>query len=218
MNHERADDERAVHVRKGEPQIRLQALLRLQMKLPHLPFLPAERVDHPDRAQPFLRLREEGAFLFLDRGRFAPDSLGEKINRADDRRHDREGKQRQLPVDPDHHDEGADQRDDGAENVRETLVVNRLDRLRIVGDAKAGIARAARVVIFQRERLQIGVKIGAQFEQRLQADFHENVIGGRGWSVPRELNADQRQAEQGNEVGRRSRTARGDFAAGCRRR
>ena len=58
----------------------------------------------------------------------------------------------------------------------EALVVNRLDRLRIVGDAKTGIARTPRVVIFERERLEIRVKIGAQFEQRLQSDLHEKVI------------------------------------------
>ena len=177
-DHERADHERAVHVREGEPQIRLQTLLRLQMKLAHLPFLAAERVHHPNRAQTFLRLREHGALLFLNRGRFAANAIGEKVNRCDDRGNDGEGEQRQLPIDPDHHEKGADQRDDRTENVREALVVDRLDRLRIVGDPKARIARATRVVIFERERLEISVKIGAQFEQRLQADFHEDVIAG----------------------------------------
>ena len=177
-DHECADDERAVHVREGEPQIRVKTLLRLQMKLAHLPFLAAEGVHHADRAQTFLRLREQGAFLFLDRGRVAANAIGEKVNRSHDRRHDGEGKQRQLPVDPDHDEKGPDQRNDGTKNVREALVVDRLDRLRIVGDAKTRIARAARVMIFQRERLQIGVKIGAQFEERLQAGLHENVIAG----------------------------------------
>ncbi len=155
-------------------------------------------------AQSFLRLREQGAILFLNRSRVPANAIGEKVNRGHDRRHDGQGKQRQLPVDPNHDEECSDERDDGTENIREALVVDGLDRLRIVGDAKARIARAARVMIFQRERLQIGVKIGAQFQQRLQTDFHEDVIAGEVGQAPEELNADQRQAEQGNEVGRRS--------------
>ena len=84
-------------------------------------------------------------------------------------------------------------------NSRETFVVDRLDRLRIVGDAKARIARAARVVIFERERLQIGVKIGAQLEQRLQTDFHEDVICDPIDDSPKELNDDQRETENRDE-------------------
>ena len=85
---------------------------------------------------------------------------------------------RELPVELQHDDEHADERDDRAENVGEALVVDRLDGLRIVGDAKARISRAARVVILERERLQVRVEIGAQLEERLQADLHEDVIGG----------------------------------------
>ena len=39
-DHEGADHERTVHVREGEPQIRMETLLRLQMKLMDFPFLP----------------------------------------------------------------------------------------------------------------------------------------------------------------------------------
>ena len=87
----------------------------------------------------------------------------------------------------------------GAEDVGETLVINRLDRLRIVGDAKTRIGRAPGVVIFERERLQIGVEIGAQLEQRLQADLHEDVIASARLISPQTIwRTDERKAEEGN--------------------
>ena len=65
-------------------------------------------MNHPDGTKPFLRLREESAFLFLNRRRVAANPMREKINRADDRRHDGEGEQRQLPIDLHHDAERAD--------------------------------------------------------------------------------------------------------------
>ena len=59
-------------------------------------------------------------------------------------------------------------------------------------------------MIFERERLQVGVKIRAQFQERLQTGLHENVIAGEIGQSPQNLNADQRQTEQGNEVRRRT--------------
>ena len=102
----------------------------------------------------------------------------------------------------------ADERDDRAENVGEALVVDRLDRLRIVGDAEAGIGRAPRVVILERERLQIGVKIGPQFEQRLEADLHEEIIGEQIDQSPKQLEPDEGEAEQGNVAGASSHGSR----------
>ena len=139
-DHERADDKRAVHVRECEAQIRVKTLLRLQMELAHFPFLAAECVHHPYRAQTLLRLREQGALLFLNRGRLAANAVREEINGGDNCGHDRERKQRQLPIDPDHHAECADQHNDRSKDIREALVVDRLDGLGIVGDAKARIA------------------------------------------------------------------------------
>ena len=65
-DHQRANHESAVYVREGQAQIRVKTLLRLQMKLADFPFLPAERVHHPDRAQTFLRLGKESAVLLLN--------------------------------------------------------------------------------------------------------------------------------------------------------
>ena len=87
-HHECADDERAFHIREGEPQIRLQTLLRALMKLRDFEFLASESVHHADRAQSFLRLGEDRAFLFLDRGRFRPNAIGEEVDRAHDERND----------------------------------------------------------------------------------------------------------------------------------
>ena len=87
-DHERADDERAFHVREGEAQVGLQASLRALVKLRDLEIFPPERVHHPDGAESFLRLGEERAVLFLDRGGFRADAMREKIDRADDERDD----------------------------------------------------------------------------------------------------------------------------------
>ena len=81
-HHERADNERAVHVREGETKVGVQTLLRLQMKLANLPFLAPEGVDHSHGAQAFLRLGQQSTLLLLNRGRFAPNSMREKINGA----------------------------------------------------------------------------------------------------------------------------------------
>src|SRR4030095_4348518 len=131
------------------------------MKLPDLEVFAPESVHHPDRAQSLLGLRKDGTFLFLNRGRFTTNSAREKINRAYDQRHNRQGKQRQYPVEPQHYDECADQRDYRSKYVSETFVVDRLDRLRIVRDAKTGICRSPRVMKFKREQLQMRIQIGA---------------------------------------------------------
>ena len=96
-----------------------------------------------------------------------------------------------MPIEPHHDDKSADQRDNRSENVGEAFVVNCLDGLRIVGDTKTGIARTARVVIFERERLEIGVKLGPQFQQRLQSNLNEKVIRDEIEDPPQQLNYDQ---------------------------
>ena len=65
-DHERADDKRAVHIREGQPQVCLQALLSLRAELMHFPFLAAESVDHANRAKTLLSLPEDRAFLLLN--------------------------------------------------------------------------------------------------------------------------------------------------------
>ena len=65
-----------------------KTLLRALVELRDFEILAPERVHHPDRAQPFLRLGQQRAVLFLDGGRFRPDSMGEEVDRADDQRDD----------------------------------------------------------------------------------------------------------------------------------
>src|SRR6478672_1339431 len=131
------------------------------MKLHNLEVFATESVHHPNRAQSLLRLRKDSAFVFLNRGRFTTNPAREKINRAHDQRHNRQGKQRQYPVESQHYDECADQRDYRSKDVGETFVVDCLDRLRIVRDAKTGIGRPSRVMKLKREALQMSVQIGS---------------------------------------------------------
>src|SRR5438270_12952912 len=135
-------------------------------------------MDHSNRTQSFLRLRQHGTFLFLDPGRFPPNPFGKEVDRYNQKRNNRERQQRQLPIESYHDSKGSNERDDRSEDPGETFVVDCLNSLGIVSDAKAGIARPAGVVKFERETLQMGIEISPQFEQRLKTDFHEGVIAG----------------------------------------
>src|SRR5205807_3887182 len=55
-----------------------------------------------------------------------------------------------------------------------------------------------RVVILERERLQIRVQIRAQLKQRLQPDFHEQIVCDPIDDSPKKLDTDQRRTEQKN--------------------
>src|SRR4051812_43319259 len=105
----------------------MKALLRLKMKLAHLPFLASKRVDHPHRAQAFLRLGQKSALLLLNRRRIPPDPMREEIDGAYDGGNHPEREQGQLPVNPGHDTERAHQSNRGAEDVGKALVVDRLD-------------------------------------------------------------------------------------------
>ncbi len=87
-NHQRADHKRAIHVRQRQTEVCLQTLLGLLMKLHDFELLTTERVHHSNRAQAFLRLGEDGAFLFLNECRLTADAVREEINRRDDERDD----------------------------------------------------------------------------------------------------------------------------------
>ncbi len=59
------------------------------MKLAHFPFFAAKRVHHPDGAQPFLRLGQNGALLLPgSRSIRVRMRLREKINRAEEKGND----------------------------------------------------------------------------------------------------------------------------------
>jgi hypothetical protein len=76
-------------------------------------------------------------------------------------------------------------------NVGETAIVNSLERLGVVSDAEGRVGGTTRVVVFEREPLEMRVKIGAQFKQRLQTDLHENVGSAPTEQAPDHLNDDE---------------------------
>ena len=90
------------------------------------------------------------AFLFLNECRFVTNSVSKKINCTEEQGDNRQRKQSQLPINSHHDGERSDQRDNRCKNIRETFVVDRLDGLRIVGNAKTGITRAPRIVVLER--------------------------------------------------------------------
>ena len=143
------------------------------VKLRDLEFLAAEGVYHPNGTQSFLRLREQRALLFLNGGGLAANPFGKEIDRADKQRHDGEREQESIANPAEHDGKSPDQGHARTDNVSEAFVVDRLNRLRVVGDAKTGISRAAGVVEFEGQALQMSVKLGPQSKQRLQSDFHE---------------------------------------------
>ena len=126
-DHQRTDHQGAVHVRQGQPQIGLQTLTRLLLKLAHFKLFAPECMHHPDRAQALLRLCQDSAFLFLNSCRFAANPVGKEINRAHNKRHNTKRNQRELPIQAQHNDESSDQGDDRSEDVGEALVVNCLN-------------------------------------------------------------------------------------------
>ena len=162
-------------------------------------------------------VREKRAVPLVNGGGLGANAFRKIINGADDQRHNAQREQRELPIDPHHDGESAKQGDARSENVGEPLVVHRLDRLRIVGDAETGIRRAARVVIAERERLEVGVDFGAQVEERLESDFHEKEIREQTDGAADELQRDERGAEQRQgggpieSVDQCSQAARRDF-------
>src|SRR5207237_4149745 len=126
-----------------------------------------------------LRLGKQRAILLLNGSRLSTNAFGKKVDRANEKRDDGKRKQGQLPVKPEHDSKCPQQGDARTNNVGEPFIVNCLNRLRIVGDAKTRISRATCVVKLERKPLQMRVKFGAQSQQRLQTDFHEHVFAGQ---------------------------------------
>src|SRR5207244_8572939 len=124
--------------------------------------------------------------------------MGKEINGADNQRNYSERNQSNLTIQSQHNQESSDQRDDRAEDIGESLVVHRLDRVRVVRHTETGITRAPCVVVSKRERLQVRVQIGTELKQSLQSDFYEQIICNPIDNSPKKLNTDQRQAQQKN--------------------
>src|SRR5439155_26068375 len=124
--------------------------------------------------------------------------MRKEINRADDQGNNPKRDYRKLPVQSQHNNKSSDQRNDRPNDVNESLIVDCLNRLRVVRHAETGITRPPRVVIFERERLQIRVQIRAQLKQRLQPDFHEQIICDPVDNSPKKLDTDQRRTEEKN--------------------
>ena len=98
-------------------------------------------------------MRQQRAVLFLNRGGLGANPFGKDVDGADEERYDRKREQRQLPIESQHDSKGADQGNAGSDNVSEAFIVNCLNGLRIVSDAKTGISRAPRVVKLERKPL-----------------------------------------------------------------
>ncbi len=82
----------------------------------------------------------------------------------------------QRPVHREHVEEGGEERDDRAEDGVEAAVEEGLDRLGVVGDAEGRVAAAPPVVEMERQELEVGIELGAQLQERLEADFDGDVI------------------------------------------
>ena len=116
-------------------------------------------------------------------------------DRPDHRWHDGHREQRQRPVQTQHDDENADQRQPGRDDVGKAPVVDGLDALGIVGDPERGIARAAGVVEFERQALQVGVKVSAQFQESLQSNPYEQEIAPQPQQARRQRDGHQKRAQ-----------------------
>jgi len=107
-------------------------------------------MHHANLAQTLLRDREKITFAFMNaRGLFA-DALGVITDSPYDGRQDHERGQSERQIHSHHHHECGDQHHHRGKYGGETFVVDRLDALRIIGHAKAGVRAASRIVEFQR--------------------------------------------------------------------
>ena len=167
--------QRALHRGGVQLEIGLEALAGAGLKLLHLIRLASEGLHHLDRAQPFLRHGQHGAFLFGEGRRLVADALRVEVDDQHHERHDEQREQGDGPVEIPHRGESGDERD-GALEDEEALAVKRLDALRIVGHAEAAVGAAALVVEFQRQRVQVGVELRAQAHEPVQADADVMII------------------------------------------
>ena len=174
--HEGSHDQGARHGGHVELHIRLKTARGAAAELIDLEGLAPEGVNHADLTQALLRDGEQIALALVDVGGLIshPDCI--VADRPDHRRQDRERGKRERPIHSHHHKKCRHQHDDRRQHGRETFIVNRLDALRIVGHAEAGVRAAAGVVELERQVLQRRVKVRAQLEQRLQAHADEKVV------------------------------------------
>ena len=117
-----------------------------------------------------------------------------------------------MPVESQHDGERAKQRNARANDVCEAFVIDGLDRLRIISDAKTGIGRTAGVMKLERETLQMRVELGPQTQKRFEPDLHKNVIAGQVQQAPKKLDHYHRKAEKRDCFGSIKRWCR-DVAA-----
>ena len=66
-------------------------------------------------------------------------------------------------------------------------------------------AAAAGIVVFQRQRLQVGVELRAQLEQRLEADLYEQEAGHQPDDAGEKLDEDEARAKGEDDPGGRGR-------------
>ena len=175
-SHQGADYERTGNGCHIELHVGLETLRGSTTKLVDLKSLTPEGMHHANLAQPLLGDREKVAFAFVNACGLLTDTLRVVADRPNDRWQDDERGQRERQVHLYHHHKCGEQHHHRGEHGRESFVVDRLDALRIVGDAKAGIGTASCVVEFQRQSLQRGIEIGTQLEQGLKAGMNKKIV------------------------------------------
>ena len=170
-NHKRTGN--GCHV---ELHVGLKTLRRPTTKLVDLKSLTPEGMDHTNLAQPLLGDREKVAFAFVNACGLLANTLRVIPDRPHDGWQDDKRGQRERQVHLYHHHKCGEQHHHRGEHGREPFIVDRLDALRVVGHAEAGIGTAPSVVEFQRQRLQRRIKIGAQLEQGLKASMNKKIV------------------------------------------
>ena len=114
-------------------------------------------MNHADLAEAFLSESEEVALPLLNGRRLPANTVGVVPDRPHHNRQDCQRRQRELPAHPHHHAERRNKCDRRRENSCKSLVVNRLNALRVVGHPEAGIRAPPGVVKLERETLHRAV-------------------------------------------------------------
>ena len=156
-------------------QSRIDRLLAPLGELLLLDVALGEGLDHPDGAERLLDRRDDLALLDADLFRRLLDEVRETLD--EEKQEGRHGHrdERELPVDVEHHDEHADDREDVDGDRQDRAREEGLDVVDVVGDRREDVSELVVVVVGERETLEMVVDLPPQIVREVLADARRQV-------------------------------------------
>ena len=164
-----------VTLRQREADAAAHTLIGAAQEARALAFLLAERLDHAQRSQRFVHDGQRGALELPRLARLPAQPGSIEPGRQEQRRRHGQGHDRQLPIQPQHHVDHADEGGGRAYRGDETLDDDLLEGRGIVLNPVHGVRRARRVMIRQRQPLEMA--------KHRTAELQDERFAGRGGEV-----------------------------------